>query len=154
MAYSHCTALISGHHDVASACNFELASSSQIISDSIVKWSDVMGSLETMQRERGRWINIRVEDTNDSARCRNECIQWYLCRERDWHNRKQWALSRIRRNTSTWYYTFYWSLYWSRRQSWWAWIRHKHVRVHLHVTSTSMLQQLWDDASDSVLIEN
>ena len=67
--------LISGHRDVASACSFELASFSQIISDNIVKWSDVMGSLETMQRERGRWINSTVEDTNDSARCRNECIQ-------------------------------------------------------------------------------
>ena len=43
-------ALISGHRVVASACNFELASSSQISADDFVKLSDVMGPLEIVQK--------------------------------------------------------------------------------------------------------
>ena len=45
---------ISGHRDVANACNFELASSSEISADDFVKLSDVMGPLEIVQREYAR----------------------------------------------------------------------------------------------------
>ena len=55
-------ALISEYCDIACACNFELASSSQISADNSIKLFGVMGFSKGVQMHLTRWVN-----------CRNEC---------------------------------------------------------------------------------
>ena len=54
--------LISEHRDVICACNFELASSSEISANDFLKLSDVMAFSKGVQMHIARWVN-----------CRNEC---------------------------------------------------------------------------------